>query len=77
MKSLICLMSVLMISTAGCGPKPIADERPVEDVDAVPGSTEAVSPTRETDSNESGVNVQVGGPQGIQVDVDREPDAGN
>jgi hypothetical protein len=57
----------------GCGPRPIVEqpttEQPAVNVDVKPESAE-VQP--DTTDDEADVNVQVGGGEGIQVDVERD-----
>jgi hypothetical protein len=83
MKSLFFLISFaafLTISSVGCAPKPVADEgegRPAADVTVTTETTEAAPPLRNAEPEGTGVDVQVGGGQGVQVEVDREPNNGN
>jgi len=83
MKSLSFLLSFatfLTISSVGCGPKPVADEGPgstAADVTVTTETTESAPPLRNTEPEATGVDVQVGGGQGVQVEVEREPNNGN
>jgi hypothetical protein len=77
---LIWFAEFLTVSSVGCGPKPVADEgagRPAADVTVTTETTETAPPLRNTEPKATGVDVQVGGGQGIQVEVDGEPNNGN
>jgi hypothetical protein len=77
---LISFATFLTISSIGCGPKPVADEgpgRPAADVTVNTETTETAQPLRNSEPEATGVDVQVGGGQGIQVEVDGEPNNGN
>jgi hypothetical protein len=59
----ICSLALLSVVSIGCGPRPVVEERvqeqPAVDVDVKPDTT---------DEN-TGVEVQVGGGQGIKVET--------
>ncbi len=68
---LICAVALLPLSV-GCGPRPIVEqppavEKPAVDVDINSDAT-PVTPDEKT-----GVEVEVGGGQGVQVDVNKTP----
>lgn len=71
--SSILAVAALIWSLTGCGPRPIveqpATEQPAVNVDVKPESADTKPDTTDDDAD---VNVQVGGGEGIQVDVERD-----
>lgn len=72
------LATLAVTCVIGCGPKPVVKEHPAGPAADVTVTTEtAETTTDEAESDAAGVDVQVGGGQGVQVEVDTPPDGGN
>jgi hypothetical protein len=65
-------LSVLAVLSVGCGPRPIVEEpvqqRPAVEVDV---NRDGVKVETEPADDDRGVEVQVGGGQGIKVETER------
>lgn len=66
------LLTLVMNCIIGCGPKPVAEDRPTADVNVTTETPETKTPNAEPVPDSTGVDVLVGGGQGVQVEVDRE-----
>ncbi|MEX2093202.1 MAG: hypothetical protein WD971_11020 [Pirellulales bacterium] len=62
--------AILALVSIGCGPRPVAapDSDPAFDVDV---NRDGVDVERDGNDVDAAVDVQVGGGQGVQVEVDR------
>jgi hypothetical protein len=73
---LLLLSTIALPLSVGCEPRPIVEqppvvEEPAVDVNVNPTTPPATDPT--TNDEKADVDVQIGGGQGVQVDVDAAP----